>query len=158
MAEDILRILEISNQEIPDELRSLVRSYKERLENGEVDKFRISGYVGRGFRFDENEKEKVKQNRNDLRKGYGMDDSDDEDGIEIKGNKKDENENNDEDKKKKTALALFRPKDEEKKKLISKDPKAKQIAIECGMNAAKVNNFILKMRKYLIKICHINSN
>ena len=48
LAEDILRILEISNQPIPDELRSLVRNYKERLENGEVDKFRISGYVGRG--------------------------------------------------------------------------------------------------------------
>ena len=48
LAEDILRILEISNQEIPDELRSLVKNYKERLENGQVDKFRISGYIGRG--------------------------------------------------------------------------------------------------------------
>jgi len=26
----------------------LVKNYKEKLENGEVDKFRISGYVGRG--------------------------------------------------------------------------------------------------------------
>lgn len=51
LAEDILRILEISNQDIPDELRSLVRNYKERLENGAVDKYRISGYVGRGKLF-----------------------------------------------------------------------------------------------------------
>lgn len=48
MAEDILRILEISNQVIPEELRGLVKNYKERKENGEVDKYRISGYVGRG--------------------------------------------------------------------------------------------------------------
>lgn len=71
-----------------------------------------------------------------------MEDSDEEDGMDIKGDKKDENDLNEEDpKKKKYALALFKPKEEEKKKLISKDPKAKQIAIECGMNAAKVIYF-----------------
>jgi hypothetical protein len=75
-----------------------------------------------------------------------MDESDEEDGMEIKGDKKDKDEDNQNDndnidsRKKKYALALFNPKEEEKKKLISKDPKAKQIAIECGMNAAKVKN------------------
>jgi len=73
-----------------------------------------------------------------------MDESDEEEGMEIKGDKKDEdqNGNGDESKKKKYALALFKPKEEEKKKLISKDPKAKQIAIECGMNAAKVKKLL----------------
>ena len=73
-----------------------------------------------------------------------MDGSDDEDGIDIKGDKKGEDDQNDEEaKKKKYALALFKPREEEKKKLISKDPKAKQIAIECGMNAAKVIIYLL---------------
>jgi hypothetical protein len=71
-----------------------------------------------------------------------MDDSDEEEGMEIKGDKKDKDDDdlneNEDSRKKKYALALFKPKEEEKKKLISKDPKAKQIAIECGMNAAKV--------------------
>lgn len=68
-------------------------------------------------------------------------DSDDEEGLEIKGNtEKDENDEDENTNKLKnqSALVLFRPKEEEKKKLISKDPKARQIAIECGMNAAKV--------------------
>jgi hypothetical protein len=73
-------------------------------------------------------------------------DSDDEEGLEIKGHG-DKNEENDEEgnnnnSKKKYALQLFRPREEDKKKLLSKDPKAKQIAIECGMNAAKVNDLI----------------
>jgi len=65
--------------------------------------------------------------------------------LDIKGNgEKGEDESDEtEATKKKYALQLFsKPKDEEKKKLISKDPKARQIAIECGMNAAKVfSNF-----------------
>lgn len=66
-------------------------------------------------------------------------DSDDEDGLEIKGNGDKNEENNESNEKKNFALALFRPKEEDKKKSLSRDPKARQIAIECGMNAAKVN-------------------
>ncbi len=93
-----------------------------------------------GYRFDEGEKDKVKQNRAGLKKGYGMD-SDEEDAMDIKGNgdkNNDEETNDNEATKKKYALKLYKPRDEEKKKQISKDPKARQIAIECGMNAAKV--------------------
>lgn len=67
-----------------------------------------------------------------------MDEDEDED-LEIKGNGEKVEDDASEASKKKYALQLFsKPKDEEKKKLISKDPKARQIAIECGMNAAKV--------------------
>lgn len=49
LAEDILKALEFSNQEIPSELRELVRKYKHKLENGEAERFRISGYLGKGI-------------------------------------------------------------------------------------------------------------
>jgi len=67
-------------------------------------------------------------------------DSDEDESMDIKGEDKKNDETGDnEASNKKYALQLFiKPKDEEKKKLISKDPKARQIAIECGMNAAKV--------------------
>ena len=58
LAEDILRVLEKSSQEIPDELKALVRNYKEKLQNGEADKFKRSGYITKGYRFDTSEKEK----------------------------------------------------------------------------------------------------
>lgn len=68
-------------------------------------------------------------------------DSDEEEALDIKGSedKNDEETEDTEASKKKNALKLYnKPKEEEKRKLISKDPKARQIAIECGMNAAKV--------------------
>ncbi len=49
MAEDILRVLEISGQEIPNELEQLVRLHKEQIESGEADKRKISGYFGKGL-------------------------------------------------------------------------------------------------------------
>ncbi len=67
-----------------------------------------------------------------------MDEVEEED-MDIKGNEDKVGDDGSEASKKKYALQLFsKPKDEEKKKLISKDPKARQIAIECGMNTAKV--------------------
>jgi hypothetical protein len=44
-----LRVLEISDQEISEDLLELVRYYKEKLESGEANKYRVSGYVGRGI-------------------------------------------------------------------------------------------------------------
>ena len=41
-------MLEISDQEVPEDLIELVRFYKEKLESGEANKYRVSGYVGRG--------------------------------------------------------------------------------------------------------------
>lgn len=48
LAEDILKVLELSNQQISESLKQLVRSYREKLEKGEAEKFRRSGYVSRG--------------------------------------------------------------------------------------------------------------
>jgi superfamily II DNA/RNA helicase len=137
LAEDILRVLEKSQQEIPDGLKKLVRGYKEKLESGEADKFKKSGYLTKGYRFDTTEKEKVQISRKQLGKGYGMEESDDEELIQIKGKK-----NEDESNANPQALALktsSKKEDEEKKKKNSfRDPRAKQVAIDVGMNAAKV--------------------
>ncbi len=48
LAEEILRVLELSEQPYPTELVQLVRTYKEKLESGETDKRRVYGYTGRG--------------------------------------------------------------------------------------------------------------
>ena len=50
MAEDILKALELSGQEVPEELRILVRNYKMKVKNGEAERFKVSGYLGRGKR------------------------------------------------------------------------------------------------------------
>ena len=59
-AEDIIKVLEISNQEISDELKEVARNYRRKLLRGEAEKFRISGYLGRGYKFNKLEKEKKK--------------------------------------------------------------------------------------------------
>lgn len=77
-----------------------------------------------------------------------MSDSEDEEGgVEIKGNKKQDDESlslNPQEAQKSQALALINKKKEEKeelkKKNIFKDPKAKQIAIECAMTTIKVKS------------------
>ena len=136
-AEDILRSLELSNQKLPEELRNLVRSYKEKLDNGEVDKYRTNGFYGRGFKFNDNEKDKIKQIRKELGKTYGVNnnESDSEDEPEIKGGDPNSAENGPE-----KTNAITKVKDDEKKKKLLglfKDPKAKQLAMDAGMMAAK---------------------
>jgi hypothetical protein len=42
-------VLEISGQEIPDDLNDLVSLYREKLDTGEAHKYRVSGYVGKGI-------------------------------------------------------------------------------------------------------------
>ena len=59
-AEDIIKVLEISNQEISDQLKEVARNYRRKLLRGEAEKFRISGYLGRGYKFNKLEKEKKK--------------------------------------------------------------------------------------------------
>jgi ATP-dependent RNA helicase DDX46/PRP5 len=135
LAEDILRVLELSNQPIPDELRQLVRSYKEKYESGEADKFKVNGYIGRGYEFSMKEKEKVKQTRKELGRAY-MNESDEEE-LEIKGGKAEEGD----EETNKQALVLRKQNDTkeeaERKKALSRNPVAKSIAIETGMNVAR---------------------
>ena len=59
-AEDIIKVMEISNQEISEELKEIARNYRRKLLRGEAEKFRISGYLGRGYQFNKLEKEKRK--------------------------------------------------------------------------------------------------
>ena len=59
-AEDIIKVLEISNQNVSDELKEIARNYRRKLLRGEAEKFRISGYLGRGYQFNKLEKEKRK--------------------------------------------------------------------------------------------------
>jgi ATP-dependent RNA helicase DDX46/PRP5 len=134
LAEDILRVLEVSLQDIPEELKILVRTYKEKLESGEAEKFKKSGYITRGYRFDTNEKEKVKTERKQLKKGYGMNnESDDEELIDIKGKKNEDETDNSK------ALVLVKQKQEEdKKKNLFRDPIARQLAIKVGTDTATV--------------------
>ena len=132
-----MKALEISEQEIPEELTELVRKYKIKLERGEAEKVKISGYLGRGYQFDANEKVKTHIERKLLASGYGMEVMDE----------KEMNKTKEKYTQLKTithksqALTVRQPtlkeKYDAKMKLISKDVKAKQIALDVGMTAAK---------------------
>jgi hypothetical protein len=47
-AEDIKRVLELSNQPIPEELKNLVKSFKEKIHSGSIMAYRHGGFGGRG--------------------------------------------------------------------------------------------------------------
>ena len=137
LASDIMKALELSGQVVPSELSELVRKYRYKKENGETDRYRISGYLGHGYQFTHNESERRVIERKLIGSGY----EDDENAIdenEIKDNlmKLYTNTNC-------TAICVKHASSSSshgnvnKMKLISKDDKAKQIAIDVGMNAAK---------------------
>jgi hypothetical protein len=44
-------VLEISDQEVSEELIELARNYRQKLESGEASKYRISGYIGKGIKY-----------------------------------------------------------------------------------------------------------
>ena len=155
-AEDIIKVLEISNQEIPDELKEISRNYRRKLLRGEAEKFRISGYLGRGYQFNKLEKEKKKleikllgqneENNNDL---------DQNDLEEIKLIKAEENK--EKEKKDESKALVIRKKSlieqhKERIKLIHRDPKAKQMALDIGMKAAKAAFISGKKEEEIIKI------
>jgi len=141
-SEEILRVLEQSNQKIPTELKTLVRNYKEKLESGEAEKFKANGFWGRGFKFDKIEDEKISQVRKELGKTFGVNINENGSDSEpdVKGNDGDESS-----KSKKDQLSLLKKQkeDEKRKVLFSRDPKAKQLAMDTGMSAAKVTFHII---------------
>ena len=134
LAGDIMKALELSGQEVPQELRELVRKYRTKKENGETDKYRISGYLGHGYQFTQGESERRVIERKLIGSGYEDESMLDESEIKENLMKLYTNANC-------TALSVkhvsARERNENKMKLISKDDKAKQIAIDVGMNAAK---------------------
>ena len=138
LASDIMKALELSGQVVPSELSELVRKYRYKKENGETDRYRISGYLGHGYQFTHNESERRVIERKLIGSGY----EDDENAIdenEIKDNlmKLYTNTNCTAICVKHASSSSARGGDNNKMKLISKDDKAKQIAIDVGMNAAK---------------------
>lgn len=143
LAEDIVRVLEVSKQNIDDELLELVRIHREKVEAGEAQKFRISGYYGRGFDFSQKERDSALSSRKELGRGYLMMIGEDEDN-EIKGREGEKNTEQSESEKKKnlTALALIKKSQElqtfeDKRKALLKDKQAQQIALDVGANAVK---------------------
>ena len=143
LAEDIVRALEMSNQEIPEELKNVVKEYKIKLENGEAEKFRISGFLGRGYQFNNIENEKNKIERKLIGSGYDNDKYNEyNDNIqkeeEIERNKKELKLLNDNSSQ---ALILrgktIKEKHEEKMKNLKRDKKAQQIAMDIGNNVAR---------------------
>jgi ATP-dependent RNA helicase DDX46/PRP5 len=143
LAEDIVRALEMSNQEIPEELKNVVKEYKIKLENGEAEKFRISGFLGRGYQFNNIENEKNKIERKLIGSGYDNDKYNEyNDNIqkeeEIERNKKELKLLNDNSSQ---ALILrgktLKEKHEEKMKNLKRDKKAQQIAMDIGNNVAR---------------------
>ena len=162
-AEDIIKVLEISNQKVPDELKEIARNYRRKLLRGEAEKFRISGYLGRGYQFNKLEKEKRKLEIKLL--GQGDD---------INNNNKDNFDNlnpeeieelklikSEEDKEKENKIQsqalIIRKKSlieqhKERMKLMRRDPKAKQMALDIGMKAAKAAFIAGKKEEEIIKI------
>ena len=154
-AEDIIKVLEISNQEISEELKEIARKYRRKLLRGEAEKFRISGYLGRGYQFNKLEKEKRKLEIKLLSQEDNISNINNNDIEEMKLIKSEEDK---EKVKKDESKALVKRKKsiieqhKERMKLIRKDPKAKQMALDIGMKAAKAAFILGKKEEEIIKI------
>jgi len=158
-AEDIIKVLEISNQNVSDELKEIARNYRRKLLKGEAEKFRISGYLGRGYQFNKLEKEKRKLEIKLL--GQQAENNNNEDNLNenereelklIKSEEDKEKEQKDESRalvvRKKSLIEQHK----ERMKLMRRDPKAKQMALDIGMKAAKAAFIAGKKEEEIIKI------
>ena len=158
-AEDIIKVLEISNQNVSDELKEIARNYRRKLLRGEADKFRISGYLGRGYQFNKLEKEKRKleikllgQEETNNNIDNQINDNDIEELNMIKSEENKEKVKKDESKalilRKKSLIEQHK----ERMKLMRRDPKAKQMALDIGMKAAKAAFIAGKKEEEIINI------
>ena len=155
LAEEIVKALEISEQEVPDALKALVRSYQDKLNKGEAERVKISGYLGKGYQFNSNENEQGLIERKLLASGY----ENDMDEKEINKNKERLSQLHLLNQRHKSkALVVKQPslkeKYESKMKFISKDVKAKQIALDVGMNAAKAAIIAGKNEEETLALVH----
>ena len=158
-AEDIIRVLEISNQEVSDELKEIARNYRRKLLRGEANKFRISGYLGRGYKFNKLEKEKKKIEIKLLTTGENEQYLDEN---ELEKNKKElklltEETDKGQNKDAESQALVIRKKSlieqhKERVRLMRRDPKAKQIALDIGMKAAKAAFIAGKKEEEIIPI------
>ena len=159
-AEDIIKVLEISNQEISDELKEVARNYRRKLLRGEAEKFRISGYLGRGYKFNKLEKEKKKIEVKLLTTGENdqfLDENElEKNKNELKLLKEEENDGIKYKDTESQALVLRKKslleQHKERVRLMRRDPKAKQIALDIGMKAAKAAFIAGKKEEEIIPI------
>lgn len=79
---EIIRALESSGAETPEELRTLWEKYKTQQESEGKKVHSGGGFSGKGFKFDEQEAAAVKENKKMQKAALGLQDSDDEDDLE----------------------------------------------------------------------------
>lgn len=125
-AGEIIKALRLSKKEVPEPLEELDRLYRQKLDRGEIDRYKPKGFIGSGYKFNEEERNRVKAIRKQLSKSHGIDESDSEDEIDInEGNKRGKK---DEEEKSRDQLITER----------IKDPRVKQAAMDAGISAAKI--------------------
>lgn len=81
-AGEIIRALELSMANVPDELRTLWETYKTQQEAEGKKVHTGGGFSGKGFKFDEQEAAAVKENKKLQKAALGLQDSDDDEDLE----------------------------------------------------------------------------
>jgi ATP-dependent RNA helicase DDX46/PRP5 len=79
---EILRALELSSVEVPEELKNLWNTYKEAQEAVGKKVYSGGGFSGKGFKFDEQEAAAANEMKKLQKAALGLADSDDEDDLE----------------------------------------------------------------------------
>jgi ATP-dependent RNA helicase DDX46/PRP5 len=124
-AQDLIMALENSNKQVPESLRELHEEYKQKVQDGEIEKRRANiGFVGKGFKFDASEENQIKEFRMELSKEYGF-------AVDNEKDEADFDNKNDQDKE-------TREKQEQYQliKLLDRDDQARRIALEAGNKAS----------------------
>lgn len=127
-AGEIIKALRLSKKEVPEALEKLDRLYRQKVDRGEIERYRPKGFIGTGYKFSQEEANRIKAIRRQLSSSYGIDmeasDSDTE--IDVKDSTK--RDKKDEDEKTRDQLITER----------IKDPRVKQAAMDAAISAAKI--------------------
>lgn len=92
-APDIIKALELSQNQVPEELQRLWDTYKTEAEKMGKKIWTSSGFSGKGFKFDEAEAQLVNEKKKYQKKSLGLQNSDDEDEEGITGAADDASDN-----------------------------------------------------------------
>ena len=161
---DIIQALKNSNENVPVELEEIYSDYIKKIENGNSGKFKINGYLGRGYKFDSIEKDKNNIERYLLGFDSNITNNINDNNI-INTNKliKKYNDIKNKEVERNNMSLVLRNQNQElknKQKLnyIKRDPKLKQICLEVGMNAAKAALISGKKEEEILKMVSIAIN
>ena len=127
-ASELIKALKLSKKEVPEPLEELDRSYRRKVDRGEIEKYKPKGFSGSGYKFDKEEAHRIKTIRKQLSSSYGIDveGSDSEDEIDVKDGTK--HGRKDEEDKSREQIINER----------IKDPRVKQAAMDAAISAAKI--------------------